>query len=106
MGEKRGDIGKLKYDFETTAVCEVEMEENKWYRVTAKTFRSFDGPRRLTFPLQQPGIGMRNSQDLEFITEEYFGPVYMMGTNLQVPFTNSRQTVNNPDSNHVTRDRI
>ena len=49
MGEKRGNTGKLKYDFNTAWVCEVEMQ-GKWYRVIERDFRSYNGPRRLTRP--------------------------------------------------------
>jgi hypothetical protein len=38
--------GKLKYDFDTTSVLEVCID-NKWFRVTSITFRSFGGPRRI-----------------------------------------------------------
>ena len=106
MGEKRGDTGKLEYDFDTAAVCEVEMEEGKWYRVTAKAFRSFDGPRRLTSPLRQPGLGMTDIKEIEFRTIQYNGPVFMYSTNLEVPWTNSRQTITNPELDHNKRTRI
>lgn len=38
---------KLKYDFDTTAVLEV-LINNKWFRVTSATFRSFGGERRIS----------------------------------------------------------
>lgn len=70
--------GKLKYDFDTISVLEVEMG-GKWYRVTSITFRSFDGNRRVN------GI-------------EYTGPVFMYGFNTEVPYTNSSKIIYDPAS--------
>lgn len=98
MSEKRGNTGKLKYDFNTSAVCEVQLKEGgEWFRTTAKDFRSFDGPRQLTLPNTQPNLGMSDLDSIKFKTYPYQGPVYMYDTNLEVPFTNSRQTVTSPD---------
>ena len=107
MAEKRGETEKLKYDFDTTAVCEVRFKDNgEWFRTTAKDFRSFDGPRRLTFPNSQPVLGMTDIKEVKFKTIEYYGPVFMYSTNLEVPWTDSRQTVTNPKLNHKKRTRI
>jgi hypothetical protein len=78
MGEKRGNLEKLKYDFNTAWVCEVEMGE-KWYRVLEKDFRSFNGLRRLTRPL---GVVLGVS-DVRRETFFYEGPYYYHGTNKQ-----------------------
>ena len=54
MGEKRGNLVKLVYDFDTANVCEIGTTTDdgiKWYRTTSKRFRSWDGPRRLTRPV-------------------------------------------------------
>ena len=42
MSEKRGLLEKMRYDFPTEAVLEVNIKGN-WYRVTSQDFRSFDG---------------------------------------------------------------
>ena len=78
--EKRGHTVKLEHDFNTAGVLEVCIKDN-WYRVTSRDFRSFDGPRRITQPKKQPGQGIKGFFDIEFETNEYFGPVYMHGTN-------------------------
>jgi hypothetical protein len=74
MGRK----GKLEIDFDTTCVLEVNIN-NKWYRVTSISFRSFDGLRRIN-------------------EEEYIGPIYLYGFNTTVPFTNSCKVVYDPNS--------
>ena len=78
MGEKRGNTGKLKYDFNTAWVCEVQMDE-KWYRVLEKDFRSFNGPRRITRPL---GVAL-GKVDMGLETFTYEGPYYYHGTNTE-----------------------
>lgn len=94
MSEKRGFTGKLQYDFNTAAVCEVCIKGN-WYRTTAREFRSFDGSRRLTEPIKQPGIGDK-FDDIEFHTYDYKGPVYVMQTNDQVIRMDTETIVTNP----------
>lgn len=84
MAEKRGHLEKMRYDFPTEAVLEVQIK-GTWYRTTSREFRSFDGHRRYTKPVQQPGLGMKNLADLEFITVNFDeGPVYMFGSNKEV----------------------
>lgn len=86
MGEKRGFTGKLIYDFDTSNMCEVGVTTKdgvKWYRTTAKRFRSWDGPRQLTRPVQQPGHGVEAFQDIKMETIQYDGPVYLFETNLE-----------------------
>ena len=78
MGEKRGNTGKLKYDFNTAWAAEVQMGE-KWYRVTEKDFRSFNGPRRLTRPT---GAELGNPF-VENETFEYEGAYYLYDTNTE-----------------------
>ena len=84
MAEKRGETEKLKFDFDTAGCLEIFMNE-KWYRVTSREFRSFDGPRRITKPTD---VQLGNV-DIPLVTEEYWGPVYMFGTNKLMTFTNS-----------------
>jgi hypothetical protein len=50
MGEKRGETGKLVFDFNTAWVCEIQMNSGKWYRVLDIDFRSFNGPRKNNRP--------------------------------------------------------
>jgi hypothetical protein len=76
MGEKRGNTGKLKYDFNTAWVCEVEMQ-GKWYRVIERDFRSYNGPRRLTRP-NPPILGNVHVGNETF---NYEGPYYFWNTN-------------------------
>lgn len=64
MSEKRGNTGKLIYDFNTAANLEVQMGET-WYRVTARDFRSYNGARRVN---EIP----------------YEGLIYMYNTNLVI----------------------
>ena len=92
--EKRGHLVKLEYDFNTAGVLEVCIKDN-WYRVTSRDFRSFDGPRRITQPINQPGQGIKRFFDIEFETKEYFGPVYMHGTN-NIVTPKNLQTVIHP----------
>ena len=61
MAEKRGNTGKLNYDFNQAANLEVQIND-VWYRVTPREFRSFSGPRRIN-------------------EAQYIGPTYLFGTN-------------------------
>lgn len=70
--------GKLKYDFDTIAVLEILLN-NKWFRVTSITFRSYDGERRAN------GVN-------------YNGPVYMYGFNKEVPYTACNKIIYDPES--------
>jgi hypothetical protein len=94
MSEKRGFTGKLQYDFNTAAVCEVCIKGN-WYRTTAREFRSFDGQRRLTQPAKP--VGLRDSViDVEMVTTQYDGPVYVLQTNDEVVRMDTETIVTNP----------
>ena len=79
MGEKRGNTGKLLYDFNTAWVCEVQFNNGKWYRAIERDFRSFNGPRRLTIP--NPAVLGRFDVGSE--TCEYKGPYYYWNSNTQ-----------------------
>jgi len=89
MGEKTGNTVKLIYDFPTEGVLEVCIKGN-WYRATSKEFRSFDGTRRITQPIKQPGIG-DNFNEVEMKTFTYTGPIYMYDTNIAVQAENLEQ---------------
>ena len=95
MGEKTGNTAKLIYDFNTSGVCEVCIKGN-WYRTTAREFRSFDGKRRITEPIKQPGIG-ESFSDIKFKTYDYNGPVYVLQTNLEVIRMDTETIVTNPE---------
>ena len=92
--EKTGNTVKLHYDFNTAGVCEVCIKGN-WYRTTAREFRSFDGDRRITEPVKQPGIGDK-FEDIVFHTYDYNGPIYVFQTNLEVIRMNTELPVTNP----------
>lgn len=86
MAEKRGETEKLRYDFNTAGVLEVFIPKlNGWYRVTGREFRSFDGKRRITLPTEVH-LG---KVDVPMETFDYWGPVYMFGSNKEVAYTNS-----------------
>ena len=96
MGEKRGNLVKLIYDFDTSNMCEIGMTTEKgikWYRVTAKRFRSWDGPRRLTRPTKQPGHGVEAFQNIVMETVEYNGPLYLYETNIKREFTGGEKYI-------------
>ena len=92
--EKTGNTAKLIYDFNTAGVCEVCIK-GTWYRTTAREFRSFDGERRITQPIKQPGIGEK-FEDIQFHTYQYNGPVYVVQTNLEVIRMDTQTIVTNP----------
>jgi len=71
MAEKRGDLIKLTYDFNSGLCCEVSFDGEKWARVTAREFRSFNGKRRI--------LNVDNPNKAYY--EEYLGPIYYYGTN-------------------------
>lgn len=79
MGEKRGNTAKLVYDFNTARCCEIEYKQDKWNRVTAREFRSFDGNRRI--------LNVDDPNNVFY--EEYLGPVYLFDTNKKTSPTNS-----------------
>lgn len=84
MAEKRGETEKLRYDFNTAGLLEIFFKD-KWVRVTSKDFRSFDGQRRITLPTK---VELGNVQ-VPMETYEYWGPVFMYGTNKEMAYTNS-----------------
>lgn len=86
MSEKRGMTGKMQYDFDTAGVCEIMSADGRWFRVTSREFRSYDGPRKLTF-ISGPAL-LGRPQDEEMTTVDYVGPVYLHGTNKVVKAVN------------------
>ena len=96
MAEKRGHLEKMRYDFPTEAVLEVQIK-GKWYRVTSREFRSFDGHRRYTKPERQPGLAFHDVDDIPFITYDYDdGPLYMFSSNKEVEKEWNEKMVSTP----------
>jgi|688.fasta_scaffold930456_2 hypothetical protein len=71
MAEKKGNLIKLVYEFNSARCCEVSFDNEKWARVTAREFRSWNGKRRI--------LNVDNPNKPYY--EEYMGPVYYYGTN-------------------------
>ena len=92
MAEKRGEIEKIKYDFNLAGSLEINHPAVGWHRVTARDFRSFDGERRIT----EPEYTRLSTVEVPMKTVEYFGPVYYWGTNKEVPYTNSGKIIDSP----------
>jgi len=92
--EKKGYTEKLKYDFNTAQGLEVEVN-GIFYRTTANDFRSWGGKRR-----------MLNVKDrTNPIYEEYFGPVYYLGTNKIVPQNEITDKINYLDGYEKIKSR-
>mgnify|MGYP000008770026 CR=1 FL=1 len=97
MSEKKGHLVKLHFDFDTAGVLEIWMPKlNGWYRVTSSSFRSYDGKRRITKPIKPQGLGEVNN--IEMITTEHHGMVFMMGTNDYVPYRGTHSFVESDKS--------
>ena len=95
MAEKTGHTAKKLYDFNTSGVLEVCIKDN-WYRVTSNEFRSFDGKRRITEPIKQPGIG-DSMFDVPMHTYDYNGPVQIVQSNVEVIRMDTETIVTNPE---------
>jgi len=74
MSEKRGNTGKLIYDFDVSANLEVQIEET-WYRVTARDFRSFNGVRRIN-EIKYEGLLYMHSTNLIIDNPEKQGLIF------------------------------
>lgn len=73
MSEKKGATEKLQYPFNDAGCLEVQLPNGTWYRITAREFRSYTYPRRISHRVRDT-----------YITESYEGPVYLYGTNIVV----------------------
>ena len=102
MGEKRGFTGKLTYDFEVSALLEVQTDRGTWARVTARDFRSWDGPRRITVNY------MDESTKTSVLGEPqpYHGPLYIYGTNTQVEYHESFKPISGERITAKVRDKV
>ena len=69
MAEKRGQLEKLRYDFDTAKGVFVKMND-KMYRVTERDFRSFNGERYIF-----------EKVDGNYQHVPYKGPLYYHNTN-------------------------
>ena len=97
MSEKTGHLVKLHFDFDTAGVLEVWMPKpDGWYRVTSSVFRSYDGKRRITKPIKPQGLGEVNN--IEMVTTEYNGPVFLLGTNNYVDYKGTHSFVESEKS--------
>jgi hypothetical protein len=81
--QKEFDKAKLDFPFEGD-LFEIQTEKGNWIQTTRITFRSYDGPRRITryvFGVRTPYI------------EEYNGPVYYYGSNREGGLRNTFQVL-------------
>ena len=73
MSEKKGATEKLKYPCNDAGCLEVQLPNGTWYRITAREFRSYTYPRRISHYVKN-----------QYLTENYEGPIYLYGTNIEV----------------------
>lgn len=73
MAEKRGNLEKLTYDFDTAKCVQGQYKDDgPWYQLTQREFRSFNGKRRIvTWNKGTP------------IYTDYNGPIFYFGTNIK-----------------------
>jgi TPR repeat protein len=83
MSEKKGNTVQLKYDFNTVKETQIQLKkEGKWYRVTCRAFRSWDGPRRIVY-----------YENGEPKPQKYTGPLYYYESNKRAKKQNKFKTV-------------
>lgn len=99
MAEKRGETEKLYYDFNTAGSLEINHPKVGWHRVTARDFRSFDGERRIT----EPQYTRLSTVEVPMVTNEYLGPVFMWGTNKQVPNNYTNQIIDSDKLHRLSK---
>ena len=80
--QKEFDKAKLDFPFEGD-LLEIQNEKGNWIQTTRITFRSYDGPRRITTYDTKLTIDPRNikSNYTESYSQLYEGPVYYYGSN-------------------------
>jgi hypothetical protein len=66
MSEKRGQLEKLRYDFNTAKAVYIKNKDDKFIRITERDFRSYNGKRFILI-------------DGEYTP--YDGPIYYHNTN-------------------------
>jgi len=79
---KEFDKAKLEFPFEGD-LLEIQTEEGKWIQTTRVTFRSYDGPRRITKYNTKLTIDPLDHQSVTTgsLTYDYEGPIYYYGSN-------------------------
>ena len=80
--QKQFDKAKLEFPFEGD-LFEIQTEAGKWLQTTRVTFRSYDGPRRITNYNTELTIDPLVYQNVSTgsITQDYDGPIYYYGSN-------------------------
>ena len=80
--QKEFDKAKLEFPFEGD-LFEIQNEAGKWLQTTRVTFRSYDGPRRITTYDTKLTIDPRNIQSFHTssYSQPYEGPIYYYGSN-------------------------
>ena len=76
------DKTKLEFPFEGD-LLEIQNEKGKWLQTTRITFRSYDGPRRITKYDTKLTINPLDNQNVTTgsLTYDYEGPIYYYGSN-------------------------
>ena len=80
--QKQFDKAKLEFPFEAD-LLEIQTEAGKWLQTTRLTFRSYDGPRRITnydTALMVDPLRIQSAHT-ESYKQEYEGPIYYYGSN-------------------------
>ena len=80
--QKEFDKAKLEFPFEGD-LFEIQTEAGKWIQTTRVTFRSYDGPRRITnydTALMVDPLRIQSAHT-ESYKQEYEGPIYYYGSN-------------------------
>ena len=97
MAEKTGNLIKLIYNFNSGLCCEVSFDGERWARVTAREFRSFNGKRRI----------LNVTDPNKPYYEEYNGPIYFYGTNRisQLPEKTGMVFIDDKDPRDANRPR-
>jgi len=92
--QKEFDKAKLEFPFEGD-LLEIQTEKGNWIQTTRITFRSYDGPRRITTYDTKLTIDPRNikSNHTESYSQLYEGPVYYYGSNREGIWENSFKVV-------------
>ena len=80
--KKEFDKAKLEYPFEGD-LLEIQLESGKWLQTTRVSFRSYDGPRRITNHDTRLTINPLDNQSVSTgsLTHDYEGPIYYYGSN-------------------------
>jgi hypothetical protein len=72
MSEKRGQLEKLRYDFNTAKAVFIKNKDGKFVRITERDFRSYNGDRWIFEKVND-----------EYQYTPYKGPIYYHNTNIK-----------------------